>query len=316
MVIECNEDGRLVLPLANISSWKFQVGLFIALTLTVLSVRLFRAGELNSSFNDGVIFLTSNKIDDAEALFDDLASEGDIQGLFGRAWVAFEKGKYDQAGLWADYISQHSTGELKGSAQYLQAHLDLAVGMFQRARSRFRDSIGSFQKAGSKEGVKSASLGLASASIFADDPDTAVTILEGLDPTAIENDPFFWVLLSQACFEIGKEDLARSYIEKAIKIYSFMGDDNGLANSLAEKGWQEMRSGNYSLGENLTLEALELATTEKQKAYFETNYIISLKCSGTSYEEISEKLYDYSFQANDRLLERYINIAVESECVR
>jgi len=260
-------------------TWRQLALLTVLALLTMGIVHAYRtASQLR--YRDGLELLRQNRIDEAEAHFDTMASEGDIEGLFGAAWTAYRKGRYDQSGFWADYIASKADGDLRAAAHFLQGKLDIVVGHYKRARGRLRNALSLYQDSGNQEGVFRCALEIAAASIYGDDPATARAFLLELDQSIAETSGAYWYRLSQATFALGNTELALEQIEGAYTLYLEEEDKHGQAEMLAEWGWQLMQTGNYEDGKLKTREALAMTSDDVEAAYYSVNMVLYKKCTG------------------------------------
>jgi tetratricopeptide (TPR) repeat protein len=258
--------------------------------------------------------LRQNRIDEAEAHFDTMASEGDIEGLFGAAWTAYRKGRYDQSGFWADYIASKADGDLRAAAHFLQGKLDIVVGHYKRARGRLRNALSLYQDSGNQEGVFRCALEIAAASIYGDDPATARAFLLELDQSIAETSGAYWYRLSQATFALGNTELALEQIERAFILHSNNNEQDQVADVLAEWGWQLLLDGTYESGWVKTQEALELAKSQRIKAYFLVNEILFRKCQNQDFYSLQEEIEAMALSNNDKLLMRFLEKALSYPC--
>jgi tetratricopeptide (TPR) repeat protein len=260
--------------------------------------------------------LQRTKVSEAALVFDELASAGDLQGLYGYAWTAFKKGNHDQAGFYVDYIASEAEGNLKAAAFYLQGQLDFVVGNFQQSRGRFRDALRQYTKTENAEGVFRTTLRFVEVSLLVGDPQSAHALLKQLEGEQQGNQGYYYYLSSRAHFSMDEIEKARELIEHSLEAFYQEGDIGGQANALAEWGWQEILKGDFDLGLELTEKALSFAGTPKQEAYFLVNMILYRRCMNEGFEDVVEQIDALMRNSNDKLLESYIDNAVELECRR
>jgi tetratricopeptide (TPR) repeat protein len=239
-------------------NWRLQLGLFAVLSTIIGSVWAYQNRFFTLEYDTGVEHLRENDIDGATVIFEEMASKGSMEGLYGSAWAAYRKGEYDRAGFYADYLADEASGELRAASIYLQGLLDTVVGMDQRARGRFLAAFNKYEEANNSEGAFRAGLRLASCSLNVGDPETALSVLDDLDPVLSEASGKYWYRKSQTYFRLGHYELAQEFIDKAHEVYLASGLTLGQANALAECGWQLLLTGKYELGLQKTESALSL----------------------------------------------------------
>ncbi len=293
-------------------TWRHNLILFIFLSSLLGAVWAYRA-VTKTRYSEGVDLLRSNQVDEAEALFDELASAGDLQGLYGLAWAAYRKGNHDQAGFYADYIVGKAKGNLQAAAFYLQGSLDMMSGYFQRARGRFRQALSVYRETGNEEGIFRSSMRFAEVSLLVEDSETARAILTSLESDEVEASGYYWYLMSQSTFSMGDPDLAQAQIQKSIDLFIAAEDAGGQANALAEWGWLE---GALESGLEKTREALELAGTPKQETYFTVNLFYYERCTGGDPDSLAFVIDSVIRDTGDRILTRFFDKAENHACER
>jgi len=83
---------------------------------------------------------------------------------------------------------------------------------------------------------------------------------------------------------------------------------------LAEWGWQLLLDGTYDAGWAKTQEALELAKSQRIKAYFLVNEILFRKCQNQDFYSLQEEIEAMALSNNDKLLMRFLEKALSYPC--
>ena len=173
-----------------------------------------------------------------------------------------------------------------------------------------------YDNSGNRKGVFLSGLRLAEVSIYAGDPETSRTLLFELDQELASSDGNYWCVLSQAVRDLGDTMLGLSHIQHAHDLFLSANDVGGQANALAEWGWQLLLAGDLDSGLEKTNEALALAATPKQRAYFNLNLIVYHRCMGGDPKSLIAETKETILTTNDKLLPRFLDRAQNEPCER
>ena len=251
---------------------------------------------------------------------------GDLKILYGKAHVAYTKGKYEDAEETLQYILAHENEPLlHAMSNYSLGLIRNVTGNQEEALVHLGKAYEYFDEEGHLPNVYRCLLEMVKSHILSDEISLASSYLDrafSVQKATGINLGTFYGYKSHLAFMGREYGESREFFRRSLKEFREINNLPSIANTLTSLALLEIMHGNFDVGKKLTDESMEIATdlvveVEERSAYSKINLILLGKCNKDrdyGYLNMITEVNNHADKVGDENLKELLDIVVNWDC--